>query len=155
LRNVTSVFAILFYLFLIYIAAWEIGYKDKVSVSVGKKSYNPWKGALISLCANSVNFLFAIGITITRLSGAAKTLGAICQFCAGTAEGMYTGVLMNEVGGTPLNNFWFMYFLIPLPAILVSGVAYYLGLKDVKWTSFFNRQAYPESDREPPKRKDD
>ena len=95
LRNATSVFAILFYLFLIYVAAWEIGYKDKASVSLGKKANNPWKGALISLCANSINFLFAIGITITRLFGAAKNLGAICHFCAGTVEGLYTGVLMN------------------------------------------------------------
>ncbi len=154
LRNVTSVFSILFYLFLIYITAWDIGYKDKISVAVGKKKYNPFKGVLISLCANAFNFVFAIGITLTRLTGGVKTFGAICQFCAGIFEGMYAGLLVNEVGGAALNTYWFMYFLIPLPAILVSGVAYLFGLKDVKFTSFFNRQQYPESDREP-KRKDD
>lgn len=155
LRNVTSVFSILFYLFLLYITAWDIGYKDKISVSLGKKRFIPWKGALISLCANAFNFVFAIGITVTRLTGAAKSFGAVCQFCAGLFEGMYAGILVNEVGGAPMNTYWFTYFLIPLPAILVSGFSYFLGLKDVKWTSFFNRQAYPESDREQPKRKDD
>ncbi|MBQ9785161.1 MAG: hypothetical protein IJW29_06640 [Clostridia bacterium] len=155
LRNFTSVFSILFYLFLIYITAWDIGYKDKVSVSVGKKKYAPWKGALISLCANVFNFVFAIGITITNLTGALPTFGAICQFCAGLLEGMYAGLLVNPVGGAALNTYWFMYFLITLPAIIVSGVAYLLGLKDVKFTSFFNRQPYPESDREPKQKKDD
>ena len=29
LRNVTSIFSILFYLFLLYIKAWDIGYNDK------------------------------------------------------------------------------------------------------------------------------
>ncbi|MBQ9804955.1 MAG: hypothetical protein IJW49_12110 [Clostridia bacterium] len=156
LRNVTSVFSILFYLFLIYITAWDIGYKDKISVDVGKKKYQPWKGVLISLCANSINFIFAIGIMLVRLGvSALSTFGAICQFCAGLLEGMYTGILMNTVGGVMLNNYWFFYFLIPLPAVLVSGLAYVFGLKDVKFTSFFNRQEYPESDRAPKQKKDD
>lgn len=153
LRNVTSAFSILFYLFLIYITAWDIGYKDKISVSIGKKAYLPFKGALISLCANFFNFVFAIGITVTRLSGAWSTFGAICQFCAGILEGMYSGILMNSVGGAALNTYWFLYFLIPLPAVFVSGIAYFLGLHDTKGTSLFNRQAYPESDREPKQKK--
>lgn len=154
LRNATSAFSILFYLFLLYITAWDIGYRDKISIDLGKKAYRPWKGALISLCANVPNFIFAIGITITNLTGALGTFGAICQFCAGVLEGMYAGLLVNTVGGAPLNTHWFMYFLITLPAILVSGGAYVFGLKDVKHTSFFNRRQYPESDRAS-KKKDD
>ena len=147
LRNVTGAFSVLFYLFLIYITAWDIGYKDKASVDLGKKKYTPWKGVLISLCANVFNFIFAIGITVTNLTGALATFGTVCQFCAGVLEGMYAGLLVNQVGGVPLNTCWFMYFLIILPAVLVSGAAYLFGLKDVKYTSFFNRRQYPESDR--------
>ena len=75
---------------------------------------------------------------------------------AGTAvhilEGMYTGLLANHVGGNPLNSYWFVYFLLPLPAILISGISYLLGLKDIKFTGLFNVQ-YPESDREPKRKK--
>ena len=35
LRNVTSVFAILFYLFLLYTMTWDIGFKNKISVEHG------------------------------------------------------------------------------------------------------------------------
>ena len=46
---VVSIFAVAFYLFLIYTLAWEIGAKDKISVDVGKKPYRPHLGILLSL----------------------------------------------------------------------------------------------------------
>ena len=63
LRNVTSVAAILFYLFLLYTMTWEIGFGDRVSVLHGTRRNMPYKGALISLCANGINILFAVFIT--------------------------------------------------------------------------------------------
>ena len=41
LSIIVSAFAIVFYLFLIYTTTWEIGAKDRISVDVGKKKYNP------------------------------------------------------------------------------------------------------------------
>ena len=155
LRNGTSIFAILFYLFLLYTLAWDLGYQDKVSVEYGKKSKNLFRGVWISVCANSINFILAIFIMLASLLPASviSDIGGVCASIAVLIEGMYAGVLANHVGGAALNSYWFMYFLIPIPAILICGIAYVLGLKDVKFTSFFNRQAYPESDREPTKKK--
>ncbi len=155
LRNVTSVCAILFYLFLLYTMTWEIGYRDRISVEQGKKLRNPVRGLLISLCANSINFLFAIFITLAIFLDvpAISTIGAVSQACTSIFEGMYTGILVNSVGGAPLNSYWFMYFLIPLPAMLTCGLSYQLGIHDIKFTSVFD-PVYPESDRDPKKKKD-
>ena len=156
LRNVVSVFSVLFYLFLLYMKAWDIGFKDKIAVEQGKKANQPLRGALISLCANSINFLLAIFIFLRAIfSNVAlfETVGDVAQAISMFVQGMYTGLLVNSVGGAPLNTYWISYFIIPLPAILVCGVAYYFGLHDVKHTAFFRKNEFPESDREP-QRKD-
>ncbi len=157
LRNVTGVFAILFYLFLLYITAWEIGYRDKIGVETGRKKKQTWKGVWISLCANSLNFLFAILITLAQFCNVSvlNQIGGVASFFALFLEGMYTGLLANSVGGVVLNSCWFVYFLLPLPAILTCGGAYWLGLHDVKYSSIFNKQEYPASDRAPKQKKDD
>lgn len=152
LRNVTSAFAILFYLFLLYTMTWEIGFKDKVSVESGRKKRVPLTGLWISLCANIPNLLFALFITLASLFnvGFLSNLGAFATSAAVILEGMYSGLLANSVGGAALNSYWWIWFLITIPAMLTCTVAYLLGLKDIKFTSLFN-VVYPESDREPKK----
>lgn len=156
LRNVTSIFSILFYLILLYIKAWDIGFQDKISVEQGKKANNPLRGAWISLCANAINYVLAVFVMLRALLpnvSAIQSIGDVCQALCVFGQGMFTGVLVNQVGGAPLNSYWFVYFLTPIPAILVCGLAYYFGLHDVKYTGFFHKNEFPESDREP-KRKD-
>lgn len=156
LRNITSIFSVLFYLLLLYIKAWDIGFKDKISVEQGKKANNPFRGALISLCANAINYLLAIFVMLRALLPNVSfftAIGDVSQAISVFLNGMYTGLLVNQVGGVPLNSYWFVFFLTPIPAILISGLSYYFGLRDVKYTGFFHKDQYPESDREP-KRKD-
>ena len=156
LRNVTSVFSILFYLVLLYIKTWDIGFRDKVSVEQGKKANKPLRGAIISLCANAINYILAVFVMLRALLSNVsffESLGGIAQAICMFTHGMYAGVLVNPIGGAPLNSYWFVYFLTPVPAILVCGLAYYFGLHDVKYTGFFHKNQYPESDRES-KRKD-
>jgi hypothetical protein len=150
LRNVSSAAAILLYLFLLYTNAWGIGYRDKVSVESGRKQGSGATGALIALCANAFNFLFAILITLASLLDVAviNSIGGIASFLALFLEGMYTGLLTNSIGGAALNSYWFTYFLITLPAVITCGVAYLAGLHDKKMTTLFN-PLYPESDRDP------
>lgn len=152
LLNVTGVFSILFYLVLLYMKAWDIGYKDKISVEQGRKANNPLRGALISLCANAINFVFAFLIMLNAFFPKVsffETLGGFSQALCVIGQGMYAGLLTNQVGGAPLNTCWFVYFATPIPAILVCGLAYYFGLHDVKYTGFFHKNQYPESDRDP------
>lgn len=150
LRNVSSVAAILFYLFLLYTMTWDIGFHDRVGVEHGTKPKNAFCGVLISLCANIPNFILAIGVMLASVfnSPTLSNIGGWCSTIAVCIEGMYTGLIANPVGGAPLNSYWFVYFLLPLPAILTCGIAYNMGVHDVKLTKLF-REPYPESDRDP------
>lgn len=152
LRNVTSIFSILFYLLLLYMRAWDIGFRDKASVEQGKKANTPFLGALISLGANAINYVFALFVMLRALLPGAEfisSIGDVCQAISVFINGMYSGLLANQVGGMALNTYWFVFFLTPIPAILVCGLAYYFGLHDVKYTGFFHKNQYPESDRDP------
>lgn len=155
LRNVTSACAVIFYLFLLYTMTWELGFADHAAVAGGRKPAKPLTGFLISLVANAINYLLAIFILLGNLLCDVSFFSGLGGF-AGTAvhvlEGMYTGLLANHAWGSPLNSYWWVYFLIPIPAMLISGIAYYLGLRDIKFTGLFNVQ-YPESDREPKRKK--
>ena len=157
LRNVTSIFSILFYLLLLYMKAWDIGFRDKASVEQGKKANTPFLGALISLGANAINYVFALFVMLRALLPSVafiSSIGDVCQAISVFLNGMYSGLLANQVGGAALNTYWFVFFLTPIPAILVCGLAYYFGLHDVKYTGFFHKNQYPETDRDPnPKRK--
>ena len=154
LRNASSIGAILFYMFLLYTMTWEIGYRDKVPMETGKIPKNRLTGTLISLCANVPNFIFALFIMLASLLDVQviSNIGGACSFLALTLEGMYTGVLANHLWGAALNSYWFVYFLLPLPAILVSTLAYNMGLNDIKFTKIFD-PITPESDRDPSERK--
>ncbi|MGM9643374.1 MAG: hypothetical protein ACI3XI_09215 [Eubacteriales bacterium] len=136
-KVVSSVCAIIFYLFLIYAAIWEVGSKDKFGIEYGKIKPQPLTGLYIGLIASIPNFLLAILATLGILiadGGVFSTIGAIGSSGALFIEGMYTGLLSVNVGGAPLNTLWFMYFLIPLPAIGISTLAYYLGSKGIHFT---------------------
>ena len=95
LRNATSVGAILFYLFLLYTMTWDIGFHDRVAVEHQTKTKNNFRGALISLCANIPNFIFAVFVMLASLlnSPAMSNIGAWCSTFALFLEGMYTGLL--------------------------------------------------------------
>ena len=154
LRNVTSALAILFYLFLLYTMTWEIGYKDKVSVENGSQKRNVWKGSLISLGANIPNFLFAVFIMLASFLEIdfVSSLGALSSGAALILEGMFTGLLANQINGVALNSMWWVYFLLPIPSIIVCGIAYNMGLKDISFTGIFD-PITPESDRDPKKKR--
>ena len=150
LRNVTSGFAIAFYLFLLYTMTWEIGFRDKISIDNGRKEKQSLTGLWISLFANSINFILGIFIMLGSLTDLSvfNKIGGVCASIAVLIEGMYTGVLANHVAGDiPLNSFWWIYLLLPIPALLTCLIAYVLGTKDKKFTGLFKFQ-YPESDRD-------
>ncbi len=137
LQWVTSLFAVLFYLFLEYAAMWEIGAKDGISAKARKESRRLWRGAVISLCANVLNILLAILI----LPGAfapgtgAEGFSSVCSIIALLLEGMYTGILAQPFRGISLNEYAWVYFAIIAPAVLVSAGAYILGSFDLHFTN--------------------
>ena len=124
-----SVGAILFYLFLLYAAMWEAGSKDKLSCT----QTIPLTGLYVGLLANSLNILLAVIIAVSSFApegGAVHAVGAISSVIALFIEGMYTGLLSIDLNGIPLNDYWLSYFIIVIPAVAVSTVAYWFGVKE-------------------------
>ncbi len=139
-----SGFAVLFYLFLLYTSVWELGSKHQIPVQYGHRKCQPLLGLYISLLANSINFLLAILFTLGHFFPGVEflnNLGVLGGSIAIGAQGMYAGLLSIETGNAALpslNCLWYMYFLIPIPALITCTVGYYFGLKHIKFTKFFD-----------------
>ncbi len=147
----SSIASIVFYLALIYGAAWKVGSQDRLSIEYGKIEFKPLRGLQVSLLANSVNLLMALLVTIGSLSGVA-VLESIGRLIGLLIQGMYMGMMASlSIGGEVLNNLWWVYFLITVPAMLVSMVGYIAGAKNFHVTNM-GIPELPESDR--PSRKE-
>lgn len=141
----SSIASIIFYLVLIYGVAWKRGSDDKQSIHYGKIKFNPFMGVILSAIANSVNFLVAIIIAVGTMTGFENVW--IFRTVALLGQGMYQGLLAKvAVDGVLLNNLWWAYFLIPIPAMLVSWIGYIAGAKDLHVAGGGMYQ-YPASDR--------
>ena len=142
----SSIGSIVFYLALTYGSAHKTGSGDRLAVEYGKIPFKPLRGLVISLLANSLNLLLAILITVGQLAGL-PTLEAIPRAIALLIQGMYQGVLATaQVGGITLNGLWWSYFLITVPAMLISTLGYIAGVKDFHITKM-GIPELPESDR--------
>ena len=151
LMLLVSIFAIAFYLFLIYTMTWEIGATDRISVDVGKKPYRPHTGLWLSLIANIPNILIALAYTVGYpFMTTQKWAGSICSLMRVGAlliEGMYRGLTSVIVlpSGNPLWYAWWSYFLIIIPAILTSWIAYFAGFKNFRLVAqYFNKKQNQE-----------
>ena len=134
LRVGSSVFAILFYLFIIYFMMWELGAKDSHKIERRDRGHSLAAGLFMGLIASSLNFLLAILIMLGSLISTTffGNMGAVAKLISLLTEGMYTGVLSIPVNGAPLNNLWFIYFLLPVPLLRTSGLAYLAGAINFK-----------------------
>ena len=61
-------------------------------------------------------------------------------------QGMYSGILAIDVGGAPLNTYFFVYFLIPLPAILICTLSYFFGIKNYHFTKLLISETPDEAE---------
>lgn len=150
---IVSIFAVMFYLFLIYTLAWDIGAKDKISVDVGKKTYRPHLGILLSLFANIPNILAAILYTIATIIGS-ESMMFIIRLIATLLQGMYFGIITAvslPIGGAyvQLNSLWPTFFLMTIPAMLTSWLAYFLGHRNIRIFAFLTKKPLKDSSDQP------
>ena len=140
----TSVFAVLFFLFLQFAAAWRVGSEDRVSIELGKRKKDLTLPVKMWALANSLNFLLAIFISLGIWFSDVKffsTLGGISTTVKLISEGMYTGLLSINVGGAPLNTYWFMHFITTLPALPVIFLAYLSGINNISFGGLFSQNS--------------
>lgn len=153
---VASALATIFYLFLTYTTIWPVGGKDRISSDVGKLSVMPMRGVLISLIANVPGLVVAILYTISEFAGQTGmklAMRVVTLFLNGMYYGLLAGAPAGAADEAKLLNYWWMYFLVLLPAIIVTGVGYYLGTRNFHLTKMLEHQ-YPDSDRDVKNKKD-
>lgn len=123
----TGIGSVLFYLVMLYSVAWKMGTTDRTTIEMGYRRFKPLTGTLVSLVANIPNLLVATIFMINSfVSNGTGISGIIGRFI----NGMYLGLMtLGEFNGDHLHAYWWMYFLITLPSILVSTVAYIMGAK--------------------------
>ena len=131
-----AIFAVVFYLTLIYNVVWEVGAKDKIRIDSGREKFSKLKGFWISFVANIPNLIIAIliliGFIFGRAEGAfgyewASSLHSVAGFAAIILEGMYLGFILLIMPGNPA-----MYFIIIIPALVVCTAAYIFGAKNIR-----------------------
>lgn len=147
LKIATSVFSILFFLFLQFSSTWRVGADDRVSVDLGKRKRDLTVPVKMWLLANSLNLLLALLISLGLWFSdvdAFSAMGGVAATVKYIIEGMYTGVLSIDVGGAPLNTFWFMHFLTTIPALLAIFASYLCGLNNINFGGLFSPNAAPK-----------
>lgn len=151
LKLVTSIFAVLFFVFLNYSALWEIGYKQIPSIEAGRTPRVPLTGLYMALWASVPNFLLAVLVMLGNLLngiGFFSTLGAIAAMLAIWIEGMYTGILsFIKINAHPANSYWISYFIIIIPGLLAGCLGYYFGISNLHLTRINIEETPEEAER--------
>lgn len=141
-----SVFAILFYMYLLYSMCWETGAGDQVRVEAGRMLRQPFRMTWCSLIANSINILLAILAIIGYYNIADAAVGnpiwacnlyGITNAIARFFNGMYLGVMQLIAPDQP-----FMLLIAVLPAIAVCTFGYLMGLNGHSIGALFGINPY-------------
>ena len=136
-----SIFSVAFYLFLIYILAWENGSKDKIRIDAGRQKRDNFKGLKADLIAQIPNFIIALISLIAYLCINKDVLNeagrfltpvwavnthAVCQLIGFYINAMYLGIFdyLNLI------TLPFSLFLLTLPTLLACTLGYYFGTKE-------------------------
>ncbi len=148
----TSIGAIVFYMFMLYGVAWRMGDEDRKRIRRGEYGGHTFTGTLVSLLANSVNFLLAVLIAIGALAGVAALVD-VPKLIALLVQAEYQGLLAYipigvdaEGAMIALNNAWWVYILLPIPAVLISTWGYLMGKAGILLTKM-TVPDLPASDR--------
>ncbi|MBE6559283.1 MAG: hypothetical protein E7661_09795 [Ruminococcaceae bacterium] len=164
LMLIAGVGSAIFYLAMIYSVAWKMGTTDRPIIDMGHRKFNPLTGTLTSLVANIPNLAVAITIMINNLFGDGSGIsGAIGRFLNGMYHSLmhlikFDGKAFHMCldceaclqGTNPnvdyLHACWWIYFVLIIPAVLVSTVAYIMGAKGKMFTKLMVPDL-PASDR--------
>lgn len=135
----TGILSVLFYCYLLYTSAWDIGARDKIKVDGGRMENIPLKGLYLALAANAVNILLALLAILGYYLGIlfslewAAGMMAVCYNIWWLLNGMFNAVLRFAQMGAL--KFWLM-LVAALPALITCLFAYLAGLKNFRLFGF-------------------
>ena len=156
-----SLVSIAFLVFLLYTVAWEWGAKDKIKIDGGRLVKNKYKGLLISLYSNVLNFFIALVAFVTVLAFMIKEptgylfdanlaitldkvkadwlleLHSVFNVLMRFISSLYNGLLRGIFSSMPNAFLASLYesigfFFLPVTSILATHFGYTMGLKEKK-----------------------
>lgn len=140
-----SIFSVLFYLFILYSVAWEIGGKDRIRLDSVHEKLRGGRGFVLALLAQIPNLLFCLLMLIGGcvVFFASPVVGArifaVGYLPSTFLHSMYIGIVRTLLEMTRLEQevssaYYFVAALLflasTLPAIAVTGFAYCMGLSE-------------------------
>ncbi len=126
-----SIFAVGFYMVLVYTMLWDMGSKNKVRIEYNRIPDDKLLGFKLSSIAAIPNVIIAILITVGYFIRSSSTLYGVGILIGGFYEAMYIGIIkfLNSffAAETQLALSVVWYWLIILPAIIAAGIGYIMG----------------------------
>ena len=137
---IASIYATLFYFYLLYSMTWEIGAKDRIRVDAGHARADRLTGLKIALFANIPNFivtlLIAVGFLFGVVLGTAEWAQGMLIVGHGIGmviQAMYNGLInfFIPASGSALSGAYLIaYTITPFIGILWSVGGYLMGWHD-------------------------
>ena len=146
LQLAVSIFAVVFFLVMVYTDMFKTGSEDGVRIKGNRLEYDSLTGLKIGLLAAAPDILLAAVGTLSLFpeGSVPSRIGAVAQLIHLWIQGAYAGILAVDVGGNPLNSQFWAHYLIIIPMVLVAYGSYILGVKDKRLT----RLLIPENQEE-------
>ena len=146
LQLAVSIFAVVFFLVMVYTDMFKTGSEDGVRIKGNRLEYDSLTGLKIGLLAAAPDILLAAVGTLSLFpeGSVPSRIGAVAQLIHLWIQGAYAGILAVDVGGNPLNSQFWAHYLIIIPMVLVAYGSYILGVKDKRLT----RLLIPENPEE-------
>lgn len=138
-----SLFAVCFYLALIYNVMWDAGAKNIIRIETGRQEKTPFFALRVSFLASVPNLFLALLMLIGFLLGYVwdfpfgVLLYGIVHILVGLFESMYAGcfsVILDAFADNAVTQYLvatLLYIFSSLPMILVSVAAYELGTRNI------------------------
>ena len=147
---ISSLFAAIFFVCLLYSEGWELGAKDRPRITNGRMKFDAVKGVKFSLFSNSVNFILVLILFVSYFLGSKTGAGIeafgslymISLYIQRTISAMYMGIntyfspyIIEEGVRYIVSDTLFQpifYLVSTIPSIIAVGLGYYMGANDRK-----------------------
>ncbi len=125
----SSVFSILFFMFMVAELCFRQGASDKEKIDLGRFQRNNLTGLYMGLLASVPNFVLAVGYAVFHSIEATQgSIDGFFNLAMKLISGEYLGLLAIKVGGNTLGIYPISYFVIIIPGVLAAFLGYYLGV---------------------------
>ena len=147
---ISSIFASVFYVCLLYSEGWELGAKDRPRITNNRMVFDPYKGVKFSLFANSINFIMVAVLFLSFFLGSKSgarielfgSIYAIDLYIQRTLSAMYMGINSYFAPYTISDGVKYIssdtiyqpifYLLTIIPSLISVGLGYFMGANDRK-----------------------